>query len=158
MYICRKGGKNVCQPLHWKLFRRLPTGNCRRGTDGRGIWRLETGDACRHCRSLWLLLWALWSVAAYAITFHSSNKVDNKHREREKRKMEKNLLAMKSQMQSAVVGAMRCRQGRRIQQILSIRFRYGFSSLVFSSSSFFTYFFFLWLFLFFFSCLFSKLA
>lgn len=108
-------------------FPRLPTCNWQ--------WRMtvqEEEDEEDEEPWLWLLLWVLWSVAAYAITFHSSNKVDNKQKCSQKKK--KNLLPPfqprvprpKSQMQS-VVGTMRCREG--IQQILSIRFRYGFSSL-----------------------------
>lgn len=105
-------------------FPRLPTCNWH--------WRMTVEEGEEE-PWLWLLLWVLWSVAAYAITFHSSNKVDNKQKCSQKRRKTSFPLP-KSQMQS-VVGTMRCREG--IQQILSIRFRYGFSSP--SSCFFFFY-------------------
>jgi len=76
-------------------------------------------------------------VAAYAITFYSSNKVDNKQKCSKTQKMKKRKKGMQSEEMS-------CKEG--IQQILSIRFRYGFFLFdFFLSSSFFC-------------CLFSKLA
>lgn len=63
-------------------FPRLPTCNWQ--------WRMtvqeEEDEEGEEEPWLWLLLWVLWSVAAYAITFHSSNKVDNKQKCSQKRR------------------------------------------------------------------------
>lgn len=102
---------------------------------GNGGWqctgRRSTGRRSRGCGSFygcfeaWLHMQLHFTAATKLIT----------NRNARKKRRKTSFPLPKSQMQS-VVGTMRCREG--IQQILSIRFRYGFSSP--SSCFFFTFF------------------
>lgn len=144
---CWKGEK--CLPavaLGAFLDCQLATGNggwqCRRRRMRRGRRRRSRGCGSFYgCFEAWLHMQLHFTAATKLITNRNARKKE------EKPSSLSASLPSKSQMQS-VVGTMRCREG--IQQILSIRFRYGFSSL---PLVIFLHFF--WLF---FSCLFSKLA
>lgn len=125
-------------------FPRLPT--CNRQ------WRMTVEEEEEEGEPwLWLLLWVLWSVAAYAITFHSSNKVDNKQKCSQKRR--KTSSPFQPRVPRPQKPNAKCSWNDEMQRRHSTNFEHQVSLwFFFSFSSFFTFF---WLF---FSCLFSKLA